>query len=331
MERINIYWRGTDKFDTSGTIVESGTRKNRRTIKVKIDEGKEGIVLEDGFLYSHPTGEYWVQYPNKEGYERFDFQPIVTFDATTFSVREQTNDEMDKEMYEAIERKMKKAVKTYVQHGNDQKARATITDSIDTVWPTVDKEMIVYRGQLNAQEIRTAPAPPRYFFSTSSDPGVSTREAFFSQEEKCCLFILHIQPGVKYFKVAYDLVPPNFFESEVLIEGNGTFYQDKEKRSIGFHQLTLGDLVNKVKNANVNTDLGLINVYIEQYQPKRINQSILTDEDLATGEHQNFLDSLKTLEASELQTKIGVFETYYFPPTRQGGRRTRRRQTRKRT
>lgn len=340
MERVAIHsGKSGDVFDTTGTIVESVQRNNRTIIKLKIDEGEEGSTLEDGVLFSYPAGRIYITYPDGQ-IKRFEFVNTV-IDPETYIPRDTplTDAEIDKTIYDRIEinykrieRDLKEAVKTYVRHGNDQKARAKIADSIDTVWPAVDEEMIVYRGQLKAQEIRTAPAPPRYFFSTSSDPVVSSTAPFFSEEEKCCLFILHIQPGVKYFEVSYDLVPDNFFESEVLIEGNGTFYQDKEKRSIGFRQLTLGDLVNKVKNANVDvgTELNLINVYIEHFQPKRINQNRLTDQDIADGEDQLFFDSLKTLEASELQTKIGVFETYYFPPAREGGRRKRRKTYRNR-
>ena len=331
MERVTINSRVTgNTFNTTGTITESVQRNNRTIVKVRIDSGEEGSTLEDGILFSYPEGKIYIRYPNGQT-RRFEFIN-TTYDFTSFTDREtpMTDAEIDKEIYNEIERNLKEAVKTYVRHGNDQKAKNIIADSIDTVWPTVDKERIVYRGQLNAQEIKTAPAPPRYFFSTSSDPSVSTKESFFSQEEKCCLFILHIQPSVKYFEVTYDLAPPNFFESEVLIEGNGTFYQDNGKRSIGFRQLTLGDLVNKIKNAKVDTEINLINVYIEHFHPKRLNQHTLTDEDIAEGEHQIFLDSLKTLEASELQTKIGVFETYYFPPTRQGGRRNRRKTYRNR-
>ena len=211
-------------------------------------------------------------------------------------------DSAEAELLKKLKLQLDAAVRTYVRHGNDKNAKEIIARNIDRLWPTLDKEITVYRGQLNAQEIKTSPAPPRYFFSTSEMDSVSTGLKFFSHTDKCCLFILHIQPGVKYFTVTSDLAGGEI-EKEILIEGNGTFYQDKEKTTSGFRQLTLQEVKQK-KN--------ILDTY---------NQFFRTEKDTTK--------------------KVGVFEAYYFPPTRQGGRRNRRktyrikklrrRQTRKRT
>jgi hypothetical protein len=342
MERVGIYSRGEDQFDSKGTIVESIERNNRKLIRVKIDEREEGSPLEDGFLFSYPLGKIYIQYPNKEGYERFEFvDTSLKLDkegGLVFRDTPITDAEIDEEIYSIIEAKLQKAVKTYIAHGNDKNARTIIADSIDTVWPTLDKEIVVYRGQLNTNEIKTVPAPPRYFFSTSSSPEVSTRESFFSHEEKCCLFIIHVQPGVKYYNIGNDAT---MLEAEILIEGNGTFYQDKQRSSTGFRRLTLGDLINRIGDVRADDLEGeqkaLVNVYIQHFYPNRFNIPAGEDE---IEEYQEILDSLKTLDNSELQRTIGVFEAYYFPPTREGGRKrrktyrnkkNRRRHTRKRT
>lgn len=316
---LEYYNEGTT--DTRNAIITgSVTRNNRRLLKIRI-VGNYADPFVDGILVSAEKGEVRITYDSGK---KETFTLVNTSVDDDYSRRTQpiTLTELDKQIeqrLDAIEKRitpeeylqyhlekeqdeLNDAVKRYVEHGNDRVARNTITDYIDKLWPTLDNEITVYRGQLNAQEIKTSPAPPRYFFSTSEMDSVSTGLKFFSHTDKCCLFILHIQPGVKYFTVTSDLAGGEV-EKEILIEGNGTFYQDKEKTTSGFRQLTLQEVKQKKD---------ILDTY---------NQFFRTEKDTTK--------------------KVGVFEAYYFPPTRQGGRRNRRktyrikknrrRQTRKRT
>lgn len=249
MERVTIESRITgNSFDTTGTITESIQRNGRTILRVKIDDGEEGSTLEDGVLFSYPEGRIYIRYPNGD-YKRFEFVNTI-FDFTAYSERESpmTDAEIDTAIDKEIEnieigkkqrfkKQLNEAVARYVRHGNDENARKVIVDNIDRIWPTLDKEITVYRGQLNAREIRTT---PHSFFSTSTMDSVSTGNKFFSHEEKCCLFILHVQPGVKYFDVGE--LAGGMSEKEILIEGNGTFYQDKGMNVSGFRQLTVQEV-----------------------------------------------------------------------------------------
>lgn len=327
-----------DTLTFSGDIIGIGERKGRKLIQFKSPS-----IFDNGILFSNPTGNITVTYSDRTK-EKFSFLNTV-YDTETFDLREtpMTLDEIDAKINKIItaskramevteedeKDKLHDAISRYVYASNDRTARIEIINSIDTLWPTLDKELVVYRGQTgpkgeiteNTQKITTAPSS---FFSTSSEIDVSTVESFFSHKHKCCVFILHIQPGVKYFEVG-DLSPRE--EYEFLIEGGGAFYIDKERTSSGFRQLTLGELV---RNIEIPHNLHLYQFF---FRPGRKPNEELSKEELVA--------STKTIDESELQKKIGVFEAYYFPPAREGGRRkrrktyknkkNRRRQTRKRT
>ena len=330
-----------DTLPYSGNIIGIGERNGRKLIQFKaLYPGGQykPSIFDDGFLFSDPRGDITVTYSDKPK-EKFSFLDTVN-DPETYAPRETPMplDEIDAKINEIItpkqateedRNKLYNAIQRYVYASDDRTARIAITNSIDTLWPTLDKELVVYRGQTGpegeiseyTQKITTAPSS---FFSTSSEIDVSTMKSFFSHKHKCCVFILHIQPGVKYFEVG-DLSSRE--EYEFLIEGGGTFYIDKERTSSGFRQLTLGDLV---RNIEIPHNLHLYQFF---FRPGRKPNEELSKEELVA--------STKTIDESELQKKIGVFEAYYFSPTRDGGRRkrrktyrnkkNRRRQTRKRT
>ena len=314
-----------DTMTFSGDIIGIGERNGRKLIQFKalFQGGKHyPSIFDDGILFSNPKGNITVTYSDRTK-EKFSFLDTVN-DTETYAPREipMTLDELDAKINEIIapkqvteedRNKLYNAIQRYVYASDDRTARIAIINSIDTLWPTLDKELVVYRGQTgpegeitkNTQKITTAPGS---FFSTSSEIDVSTMKSFFSHKHKCCVFILHIQPGVKYFEVG-DL--SNREEYEFLIEGGGTFYIDKEMTSSGFRQLTLGELVRNIEIPD--------NLYLYKYffrQGRKPNEE-LSEEELVA--------STKTIDESELQKKVGVFEAYYFPPTREGGRRKRRK------
>ena len=90
----------------------------------------------------------------------------------------------------------------------------------------------------------------------------------------------------------------SLFEAEILVEGNGKFYQNKEKTVPGFREIP-----------------------IEELNAREINRGL-------------FGEKTHTKAGKILEQKSGIFEAYYFPPeTRnnvEGGRRKPKRQTRRR-
>lgn len=201
-----------------------------------------------------------------------------------------------REKRESNEKKMKELMHAYVMNSNDKRVRSGISEVMYT-WPELNREIIVFRGQRNpmVQEIRTS---PETFFSTSLDWWLANHQ-FTSEKDQCCLFVIRAQPGVKYYSTVGEIeeairkynnvraqkegAETAFneyagFEEEVLLEGNGQFYQDKEKTRPGFRELTAEELV------ALGIDFG--------ERPMTHQQS----------------------EKTVKQT-TGVFEAYYFPRT----------------
>lgn len=290
-------------IDTDGTArafkgqIVKQIKTTRTILQLEIEDDD---YRTDGVFYSMPDGPYELRYEGKTA--RFDFLP---FWGTTIA-EDKLGDTIEQTIREDAEQRLKTNIEKYVKNGNDVNAKKEITKTIDLVWRTMDTETLVYRGQKRAQEIRTS---PQSFFSTSKDATVATESTFFSYEEKCCLFVLHIQPGVKYYNVGS--LSGGLLETEMLIEGNGKFYKDKGKTLLGFRQLTVQELLFKKNELNINS------IYLEFFRSGK--------------------DLPKELQQTELQKKTGVFEAYYFPPATGGRKRrntyrkkNRRRQTRRR-
>ena len=197
------------------------------------------------------------------------------------------------------EDKMKELMSAYVMNSNDIRVKSSISTVMYT-WPELNREIIVFRGQSNpmVQEIRTR---AESFFSTSLDWWLANQQ-FTSEKDQCCLFVIRAQPGVKYYSTVGEiedairkynnvrakkegaenvLDEQSAFEEEVLLEGNGQFYQDKEKTRPGFRELTAGELV------ALGIEFG--------ERPMRHQQSGKT-----------------------VNQTTGVFEAYYFPRTGTG-------------
>jgi hypothetical protein len=237
------------------------------------------------------------------------------------------------ESKEENENNLRKAVSNYVMNSNNWYTRQKMLRKMH-LWPTLEREIIVFRGQKNpmVQEIF---AKPYSFFSTSLD-SYTAQLTFTSEKDKCCLFVIHAQPGLKYYLATKDdrslhqLIEPynklragevannnnntknneGRFEDEVILEGNGTFFQDKEKTKPGFHEMTVDEL-----NA-LKIDIG---------------ERPMTH----------------TKNGKTVRQRTGVFEAYYFPaekieqnyfipnnnatplPSRGGKRETTRKQKRK--
>jgi hypothetical protein len=98
-------------------------------------------------------------------------------------------------------------------------------------------EIIVYRGH--------SPDAPKIFsyswFSTSDDV-TKVKRQHIADRTTCCLFKLHILPGIRVIYVddiikTAGLKKTGYVESEIIVDRNGYFYADKDLTSEGFHQI----------------------------------------------------------------------------------------------
>jgi len=105
------------------------------------------------------------------------------------------------------------------------------TDALPSIlpfWPVNDEERILYRGQHeDDSEIR-----PTQFISTTKSKKVAAEEF---AHKTCCVFILHVMPGLRTLDVNSVLGAHHKHadEQEVLVEV-GEFYTTKSKRAKGF-------------------------------------------------------------------------------------------------
>ena len=240
---------------------------------------KENERFQNGYFYATPNGPFLISYKMNVDGKIEERSEVCDFYEYPKHVNEtpQSNENFAK-------KKLRQQVSNYVINSNDISTRSIIASKINKMWPTLDRELTVYRGQKDAftQEIRTA---PETFFSTSLEKSTASL-TFTSRNDKCCLFILHLQPGVKYYSVPGDNLNEvlehvnngSLFEAEILVEGNGKFYQDKAKTTPGFKELT-----------------------IEELNARNVDRSL-------------FGPKTHTKNGKTLEQKSGIFEAYYFAP-----------------
>lgn len=98
-------------------------------------------------------------------------------------------------------------------------------------WPAAEREFVVYRGQ-HADDSIIRPAAA---YSASISKDVAATE--FSHES-CCVFKIHVMPGIRFLDVNNVLGPDHKHadEEEILIEG-GEFWQDKARSARGFTEM----------------------------------------------------------------------------------------------
>lgn len=107
-----------------------------------------------------------------------------------------------------------------------------IQEIVDHLEPRTTS-LTVYRGQ---------PPPhttisPRWWFSTSTSAEIARRD-FSNVERGCCVFTIHVQPGVKVLDVNKFLEPfggtHHDDEKEYIVDHDGFFYQDEAQTVEGF-------------------------------------------------------------------------------------------------
>lgn len=239
---------------------------------------KEHERLQNGYFYATTNGPFVITYKMNVDGKIEERSEVCDF----YEYPKVPNAPQSSENY--AKKKLRDQVGSYVMNSNDMTVRSIIASKINSMWPTLDRELTVYRGQKDAftQEIRTV---PETFFSTSLEKSTASL-TFTSKKDKCCLFIIHLQPGVKYYSVPGDNLNEvlehvnngSLFEAEILVEGNGKFYQDKEKTRPGFKELT-----------------------IEELNARNVDRSL-------------FGPKTHTKNGKTLEQKSGIFEAYYFAP-----------------
>jgi hypothetical protein len=272
------------------------------------------------FVVNDREGQYEICFQREFGEEankiqeiirRCDFVPYDTA-LTNENFRRQNQEELERKRIEEEEQKkqalkeLEKYVSNYQQDSNDSSTLGRISRRI-FAWPELHREITVFRGQKDPM-VQLIWTGPERFFSTSLDWYISEQQ-FTSDKDNCCLFVIHAQPGVKYYSIVgdideaiknynavragnenaeYRLNEREGFEEEVLLEGNGVFYQDKAKTTPGFRELSVEEL--------------------KQLKIKIVERPMT---------HTRF--------GKSVTQKTGVFEAYYFPPEKKGGKRRKSR------
>jgi hypothetical protein len=121
--------------------------------------------------------------------------------------------------------KNKKTIEEYIQ------------DILNSRKP-LNNELIVYRGHNSDSKTII----PNSWFSTSNDLDTVYKH-HISENSDCCLFKIHLLPGILHFNVDEfikkgGLSPTGYEEeSEIIVNGKGIFYKNKELSEKGFTEL----------------------------------------------------------------------------------------------
>jgi hypothetical protein len=140
---------------------------------------------------------------------------------------------MNSKNINAVRHWVTESTRNSLLNGNSKTIEARIQNILDTT-PPLEQEILVYRGQ--QEESRRI--IPYSWFSTSSDLE-KVRKQHISNNAECCLFKIHLLPGVKCFQVdqileKYGKKSTEYDESEIIVNGGGVFYANKDLSVLGF-------------------------------------------------------------------------------------------------
>lgn len=108
--------------------------------------------------------------------------------------------------------------------GNSLTVEARIQTIINNQAP-LEEELVVFRGHTRDRPYIL----PESWFSTSTNEA-KVRRQHIANGASCCLFKIHVLPGVKVLHVdailrEAGLKPTGYDESEVIVDGKGFFYE----------------------------------------------------------------------------------------------------------
>ena len=148
------------------------------------------------------------------------------------------------------------STKTSKLDGNALTIEQRIQNLLNASPPLTD-EIVVYRGH--------SPVSPtiysdRGWFSTSSDLNKVLHQ-HISDNTSCCLFKIHILPGIKYINVdatieRAGLENTGYDESEIIVNGGGTFYANPELTTVGFTEINPAERITNIKTGRVSGSMG---------------------------------------------------------------------------
>jgi hypothetical protein len=140
---------------------------------------------------------------------------------------------MNNSNIQALQYWVKESTRSSLLLGNIKTIEERIQSILDRVSPLTE-ERIVYRGHQSYSKTII----PSSWFSTSSDLE-KVHSQHISEYADCCLFKIHLLPGIQCFPID-DLIKASgknatgFDESEIIVNGGGVFYADKELTRPGF-------------------------------------------------------------------------------------------------
>jgi hypothetical protein len=138
--------------------------------------------------------------------------------------------------HKALRHWVTKSTKSNKLEGNALTIEQRIQNLLN-VTPPITSEIIVYRGHNPRSRVIYQDS----WFSTSSDV-TKVRNQHISDGTTCCLFKLHLLPGIKTIYVDdtiknAGLAKTKFNESEIIVNGGGYFYIDESLTREGFRQI----------------------------------------------------------------------------------------------
>lgn len=268
--------------------------------------------------------------------------------------------------HKALRHWVTQSTKTNKLAGNALTIEQRIQNLLNASPPLTD-EIVVYRGH--------SPGSPtiysdRGWFSTSPDLDKVLRQ-HISNDTTCCLFKIHILPGIKYINVdatieRAGLEKTGYDESEIIVNGGGTFYANPKLTTIGFTEINPAERITNIETGRVSGSMGHKKVFghlvkhkykienITQYETWYSTQSppppppkkpTLTTEDILEiingisedDDMFSMIDTVDDLIANKYATtnninedNKNIIQSYInSKKSKSGGRRGRRRKTRK--
>jgi len=158
--------------------------------------------------------------------------------------------------YKALRHWVTESTKSNKLDGNALTIEQRIQNLLNAYRP-LRNERIVYRGH---NPVSPTIYSDRGWFSTSSDINKVLRQ-HISDGTSCCLFKIHLLPGIKSINVdntieRAGLPKTDYDESEIIVNGGGTFYADSNLSTVGFREIEPAERVTNLKTGFVTGRMG---------------------------------------------------------------------------
>lgn len=154
--------------------------------------------------------------------------------------------------HKALRHWVTQSTKTNKLDGNALTIEQRIQNLLNASPPLRD-EILVYRGH---NPLSPTIYSDRGWFSTSPDLDKVLRQ-HISNDTTCCLFKIHILPGIKYINVdatiaRAGLKKTGYDESEIIVNGGGAFYANPELTEEGFKKIKSAVRITNIETGRVS-------------------------------------------------------------------------------